>query len=508
MGATVEVSEGNGRARATETADNEGNFRHAHLLPGPAKVHVSASGFQYLERNVLVGATSLPVILELKPEEPSRGGEPRQPSVRLSGTVVDAVSGEPLPRFAVLIDELRGVSRDLLGEGRNGAFDWAYPLPYAVQYTLEINADGYEPQVSSIRQHGEGDQIFEFRLTKGGSISGQVLQPDGHPAAGAMLGLGGEGFALRFEPPAKLINLGHPVNQTKADSEGIFVLKSMVGMNALLIVHDTGCAAVARASGESNVVVQLEPWGTIKGTLYIGNTPAAGQTVDVGFRSRAYASDAPRLAFDLMAKTDNEGRFRFERVPPGNHTVYRYISDHEGKPGEIGFSHGEPVTVRPGETSEVTIGGKGQAVTGRFALSQPVTNYDWKAKLVALIEERPDLVAPKMEQFPNNSAFFKALNGYNASFGKYYLRFDPDGSFRVDDVLPGQYTVAIRVTAPPADPLDEDAWLHPGPELGGITNTVIVPSTSSGQTGEPVDLGVVRIPINDRASKEGNLLNR
>ena len=62
-------------------------------------------------------------------------------------------------------------------------------------------------------------------------------------------------------------------------------------------------------------------------------------------------------------------------------------------------------------------------------------------------------------------------------------------------MLPGQYTLALTVTAPPADPLREDASDHPGPVLGGVTNTVVVPPVSGARLDEPLDLGVILVPV-------------
>jgi hypothetical protein len=224
--------------------------------------------------------------------------------------------------------------------------------------------------------------------------------------------------------------------------------------------------------------------------------------VDVGFESTAYAADTPRLKFDLMTKSDGDGRFRFERVPPGNHMVFRYINLNGDEPGPIGFSHGEPVTVRPGETAQVTLGGKGRPVIGRFVFSHSLTNYNWRANLVALVQDKPELAPPVDAQVLNSSAYSRAWNAYDASLAKYYLSFQSNGAFRVDDVLPGQYTLALRVTAPAADPLGEDAWMRPGPVLGGITNAVVVPSSSSELADEPLDLGTILVPVVDEASAD------
>lgn len=499
-GATVLVCEPHGGAVASGKSDSAGNFTFVHVPSGPAHLEVSAAGFQWFKEDLLVESNAAPVLLELRPAPATESHQIQRTPTRFSGTVVDADSGAAVPRFKVLLDPC-GTSRRRLGEGRDGVFDWETPLTFVAEYTLEVDAEGYEPQVSSVRQTADGGQNFEFRLRQGGPLAGQVFQPNGQPAVDAAVGLQGDEFGPFFQPPAKLVQASlEPVNQTRTDSEGAFSLKTKIGATSILVVHESGCAVVPALPG-TNLVIQLEAWGSIEGTLYVGSAPAAGQTVVVGFPSAAYAADRPRLIFDLRTKSDRDGQFRFERIPPGNHTVFRFISLHEGMPGPISVSQGQPVTVRPGETAQVTLGGKGRPVIGRFVLSHPLTNYDWRANLVALVEDKPELVPPQMAQFPSPSAYVRASGVYDGSIPKYYLDFQSDGAFRVDDVLPGQYMLALRVTAPPADPPSAYAPTLPGRALGGITNTVVVPPMSSERVDEPLDLGAILVPIADRPAR-------
>lgn len=492
--AALSIMEPHGGTDVSAVTDAYGDFAMPHVPEGVAHLRVTAPGFRSLERNLMAESNTALVVLEMQPTDPTSPTEARPPdTTRLSGTVVDANSGEPIPQFKVLLDEMRGTSRSFIGEGDHGKFDWQVLLTFASQYTIEIDAEGYEPQVSTIRKRVDGGQAFEFRLQQGGLFAGRVLQPDGRPAAGARLGLQAEGTSLHFEPPARLVNYGHPANETTSDSKGVFSLKASLGMRSLLVVHESGSAALA-AQARTNLLVHLQEWGAVEGTLYIGKSLNAGETVDIGFQSTSYLPGEARLPFDLMQKTDSAGRFRFERVPPGDHTVYRLINLHAGQNGEIGFSQGAAVKVNPGETAQVTLGGKGRIVIGRFLLPATV-KYDWPSKLVALVQDRPDLVRPVDNQFPSSSDFFERFRTYDAAIAKYFLRLQPDGSFRADDVSPGQYILTLTITGPPADPLREDSWLYPGRILGGITNRIVVPDISADQNDAPLDLGTIRVPI-------------
>ena len=501
-GATIRVPEPHGGVEVSAKSDDQGRFTLVHLPAGVAELQVRATGFAELRRSVLVESNAPPVLLELPPPPTNVLAGPGRNPVRLSGTVVDANSGAGIPRFEVLLIKVQQLNHGTsnpyppqrLAEGREGAFDWTDPLTYVWAYMLEVDAEGYEPQQSSLRQHDDGDQVFEFRLQKGGLLAGRVLQPDGRPAVGATLGLANDRYGLELQLPARLDSRGGRWTEAQTDSQGAFALKTMIGAVAIVVVHESGCALLP-VLANTNPVVQLEAWGSIEGTVYVGSSPAAGQTVDVGFESTAYAWDQPRIRFQFTTKSDSDGRFRFGRVPPGNHMVFRYLNSHEGKQGPVGFSHGQAVTVRPGETAQITVGGKGRPVIGRFVLSPALTNYDWRSNWVNLVQDKPELAPPQITQFSNYNAFARAYGVYDASIAKYYLDFQPDGAFRVDDVLPGQYTLALSITAPPADPLAEDAWTRPGPVLGATNKTVVVPPMSGEREDEPLDLGTITIPI-------------
>ena len=90
----------------------------------------------------------------------------------------------------------------------------------------------------------------------------------------------------------------------------------------------------------------------------------------------------------------------------------------------------------------------------------------------------------------------RAWSSRDSQIAKYYLAIEPDGRFRADDVLPGNYTLQVSIKSPPEDPLAGDAWMRPGREIGKLDLQVVIPESVSR---EPVDLGAIAIPITDSA---------
>ena len=87
-------------------------------------------------------------------------------------------------------------------------------------------------------------------------------------------------------------------------------------------------------------------------------------------------------------------------------------------------------------------------------------------------------------------AYYRAWNEHEAQQQRYYFGLKLDGSFVVEDVLPGTYRLEIRVTEPPRDPLDPEGGFAFTPEIGSLTKEVVVPEASPDQAEQAFDSGV------------------
>ena len=95
-------------------------------------------------------------------------------------------------------------------------------------------------------------------------------------------------------------------------------------------------------------------------------------------------------------------------------------------------------------------------------------------------------------------AYRRAFNDYAAEQKRYYFGLKPDGSFVVEDVLPGAYRLRIRVTEPPKDPLNPDfARFDYNREIGSLTKDIVVPEASADQPEQPFDSGVFTLQFKE-----------
>ena len=94
-------------------------------------------------------------------------------------------------------------------------------------------------------------------------------------------------------------------------------------------------------------------------------------------------------------------------------------------------------------------------------------------------------------------AYDRAWNEHEAKQQRYYFGLRPDGSFVVEDVLPGSYRLQIQVTEPPKDPLDPEGGFSFAPEIGSLTKDIVVPDASVDQPEQPFDSGVFRLQFKE-----------
>lgn len=282
-----------------------------------------------------------------KPQSrPLFGAEPTGPSpIVLAGTVVDARSGRPIPRFEIIpgrkppgspaaasggssvLDTMLEPFREQAvpwnqrpywdfnrrQTGTNGRFRVEFQ-PLSSAPMLQINAEGYEPFISDPISTTKTDLVI--RMRRGEGPHGVVVVNDGTSAEGAIVVFAAEREQPNIRENGLFNQTREPDSQIKTGADGKFEFRPRANGRMVYVTHPQGwfSAPVEDFSGEEKI--KLRPWAVVTGTLVGPNgTPKPGITLLLTLPYDFQKGD-PIVHFNERSTTDSQGRFRFQFVPP------------------------------------------------------------------------------------------------------------------------------------------------------------------------------------------------
>jgi protocatechuate 3,4-dioxygenase beta subunit len=423
--------------------------------------------------------------------------QPDKDDIQITGTAVDAGTGKPVDGFRVLLGEVFqdwAPPLELGTTGKDGKFSLtSHRGALRTNYVVQIEKDGYLPAVSSILPLKDDKQKLDFKLQKGSGPTGVVLLPSGEPAAKAKVFLCTPQAGVTIEGSAQVqtgINTSTYIVRT--DEAGNFSLPPAPSPQGVIAVHEEGFAFVSMADLTATGRVGLQPWGRIEGSLTLDSQPAANETIVAFKQDCGYDSMGRRfglVTFRGETKTDAAGKFSFEKVPPGECSIFR----QQRSARDRFTSHGTSVMVKAGEASQATLGGAGRPVVGKAALPGASGPVDWQGVRVSISQKLSDDPGPfpRRHEFASNEEFIDAVkrwedaNRARQTFGAFC---ESDGSFRLQDIPPGTYQIKIVLNAKPGLSTKE-GFTGDLPEIASLERDVTV----SEDNGGPVDVGTLEL---------------
>ena len=322
---------------AAET-DGQGRFE---WLSAPAEVtyDIAAAGYQSQSKLSLPADGSEHVVTLRRNASPSG-------AIEISGTAVAADTQEPIEKFRVLTVTTDGKRTSwgiephstsqptLQVVGAEGKF--AFNAPGSVlECIVEVQAKGYWPARITLDGPITNDSRLAFELKRGAPVIGSVRLSNGSPVVGAVVMLSALAahqdnvFPTRLEEVwmklAGQFDLSREeAARTSTDANGAFSFEPRLGMQRILITHKSGFAELPVDQLLASPTVILQPWGRVAGTLLIGDRPGTNETVCL-WTWPEDQSDSLILFVYLEAKTDSEGRFAIEGVPPGEWQIFQKL---------------------------------------------------------------------------------------------------------------------------------------------------------------------------------------
>lgn len=192
---------------------------------------------------------------------------------------------------------------------------------------LRIESDGYVPQQYLSVDKSRGSQTIIFRMKKDPGLKGQVLLPNGKPAANALVGIGMTSRQLQIQsgtfrgydeqkPEGVSEQWTAPV-VVKADAEGRFTLPTEIDLSAgVAAIHEDGVCHMRYTDLVAQKTMKLLPWGRLIGAVKVGSRFDANEPVSVHMSLLNGYTDP--VCFWQTETSDEDGRVEFNRVPPGS----------------------------------------------------------------------------------------------------------------------------------------------------------------------------------------------
>jgi len=447
---------------------------------------------------------------------------------KVQGTVVDAITNEPVKSFTVTqgigwenSPQVEWVNANYGREyspktGADGKFTITPGQSYAMQY-LRVNAPGYASSVSRALKSDEGDINLEFKLTKAVPLTGTLHTPDGKPVPDTIVFMAiGQGTNVQVHDAQIVYPRPDGSNSTRTDSAGHFTFSRETGPFLILAATPEGIAqyhwppadklksfAITTSPSTEPVAgsidLVLEPWGRIEGNVKVAGKPGAGETIVTQPLNGFIARGQPTIYCYEQTTADAKGHYVIPHVLPGLNSVARQTrSQSQGRTVFVS-SRGESVTVEAGKTAIVDIGGKGRPVIGKLEIPKDLADRKWSAQGRIKSPTKVKLPTPPANvQAAGPAAYVKWIQAWQQSDeGKEFLReqqlikyfpivVQPDGVFRAEEVTPGTYEIDVYFMDAAGTGLQRP--IMPRQNTSAVFTVADIPN---GYTDQPLDLGLV-----------------
>ncbi len=383
------------------------------------------------------------------------------------GTVANALTREPVSDYQIVpvyYWSTDANARGIIQRGRVNQFDAhefhmddVFSAGDLLQVAFRFHKPGYEILTTSRYSVTDEKAPFDIRLVPVPIRSGRALLSDGRaaPNARVWLVLPDESFFGEQEYSSKYSSREPRLSISE---DGTFEYPTPVTNHAIVVASDEGYAENYMSADESAGDMVLQPWARIEGQLFQDGNPVPDAIV---FASpiRQLGGDNPHVQDHLQTRTDIEGRFVFDRVPPVPCGVCPLLSAWGDFP--ITSARTVPLELQPGKTHVVDLGGDGLRITGNVKLEGVgAERIEFRYGLNTLLNLDNPISVPdharnkavlwksgKLLEFEERlAAGLQDVSGHESHF----VKLNPDGSFLINGVQSGNYRFLLKIYEPPS----------------------------------------------------------
>ncbi len=385
------------------------------------------------------------------------------------GKVLNAKTGEPIKKFRVV--PVKAFRPDFYStdfqdssvvEGRDGEYRIEFETygDTGNRYFARIEAEGYRTAFSDKSLAG-GDPPLEldFRLEPAPALRGVVVDEGGQPINKFMVAVGTPTTASDFSFDRLDTSFGIAL---RVEGTNEFRLPATFEPHRIRVFDETGYAEVFRQPNEDIGTLTLRPTASISGRLIQAGEPLVGETIYCFPLVNRGLKEA-RFQEGYTAKTDANGAFRFDRLPPGSYSIRPELGPWEDSVMTSGESI--PLDLKPGDKKEITLGGGSVRLVGNVVTTG--NNADKLSKrwsLNYLISrdrgvEHPADATPLSSDFsgPVQLSWLRQddFQRWVATRENHFVKLADDGQMVIQGVRPGEYDLVIQLYEQPAGCLVE-----------------------------------------------------
>ncbi|MBC8217646.1 MAG: redoxin domain-containing protein, partial [Planctomycetes bacterium] len=444
------------------------------------------------------------------------------PAARIEGELVDE-QGKPIRRRGVWLHGDGLLKNTSLGGSANqdGRFTIDH-VPCGSVWFQSVNGQLVESGVVTLPRPGVYRALLQFGKSPTGlptlriaefqspasNVTGparpRVVDPNGNPVAGAQVALctKDKGVVIRAGKLGSNRMGGRTTTILETDADGLFDFSDWPDVFHVIAAHEKGFAWITSEQLASSPEIRLQSWGRIEGHLYIGRKSGADEKVSLLNYINKNAIDQG-IRFEYEAHTDAGGKFAFDKVPPGWLEIGYLTRMGDSSWSQTGRT---PVQIHPGVTLTIAIGGRGRPVVGKFVpppgFGKPVYFGEGLRALDTVRPARPkpedyDRMSKRQQQewynqwrkTPEAETYYDTM-WRDPGRRHYVFRIEKDGSFRIEDVIAGEYNLTVWI---------EERLKGEGrpEEIAGYYGTIEVPEMSGGRSDEPLDLGELELSMHE-----------
>lgn len=363
----------------------------------------------------------------------------------VTGKVTDAKTGQPIKQFRmfqVIQFQPDWFAVDRSNESRvtiNKNSTYSTKLDRAdCDYRLLVEAMGYRTAISQPGLIKNSIVTCDFALEPAEPIQGRIVDPQGHPVAGAKVALANTMQQCRY--PYDRANFS-----VETDEKGHFKIPAQAENYVLFVTHGKGTAQLDRERDQAVGDIKLQAWSSMEGAVWDQGQPVVGQRMLL-YKGRTKLTE-PALEISMQVPTNQKGAFAFERVPPG---VLSLGGGWHPQPGSN--TENRTIHLKPGEQLKIDLGKEGATIKGTIVYGEGIpTDYDRTNSSYVLMNKRAELKETDPEVLKLTGEITNRqwidLSNSRKLMGHRSFSVTPssDGTFQISGVPVGDYWFVISL---------------------------------------------------------------